>query len=72
MGWRYEVFAVGIILIFGGCGIAVGAPRPTHDLRVVEHEVPAVLEAGAILRVPVVIANDGTQPWSPGDGFALS
>ncbi len=72
MGWRYGVVAIGIILISGGFGIAVGAPLPTHDLRVVEHEVPAVLEAGAILRVPIVIANDGALPWSPEDGFALS
>ena len=41
-------------------------------LRLVEHEVPAALEAGSVIAVPVVVANQGTVKWSPEDGFALS
>ncbi len=34
--------------------------------------MPANVEAGTAFSVPVVIANDGTEHWSSGEGFFLS
>lgn len=42
------------------------------DLRVVSHRLPATMESGDVVSVPVTIANDGTREWSPATGFALS
>jgi phosphoglycerol transferase MdoB-like AlkP superfamily enzyme len=41
-------------------------------LRVVEHAVPATLEAGSRTSISIVVANDGSVSWSSADGFAIS
>ena len=40
--------------------------------RIIEHEMPATLEAGSITTVPIVLANDGPLSWCTADDFAIS
>jgi len=69
MGWRYWV-----VWLAMGCagGQMDAAKQPSHDLRIVQHELEPVLAAGTLISVPVVVANDGVVPWVPEKGFALS
>lgn len=68
---RLSIFAVAA-LGCGGIGAAADRAPAEYDLRVVRHQVPTSLEAGAVVPVRVTVANDGTRNWSPSDGFALS
>jgi phosphoglycerol transferase MdoB-like AlkP superfamily enzyme len=43
-----------------------------EGLQIVEHEVPATLEAGSVTSVPIVITNDSALSWSAAEGFSLS
>jgi phosphoglycerol transferase MdoB-like AlkP superfamily enzyme len=43
-----------------------------EGLQVVEHVVPATLEAGSKISAPIVVINDSSLPWSSSEGFALS
>jgi len=49
--------------------VSLGA---AEGLRIVEHSVPAAIEAGSETSIPIVLANDGVVPWSPAGGFAVS
>ncbi len=55
-----------------GIGAAADHAPAEYDLRVIRQQVPASLEAGTVVEVPVVLANDGTRTWSASEGFALS
>ena len=49
--------------------VSLGA---AEGLRIVEHSVPAAIEAGSETSIPIILANDGVVPWSPAGGFAFS
>ena len=50
----------------------VGAAEPTHALEILEEATPAELAAGSEIRVGVVVRNDGSVAWEPGQGFAVA
>ncbi len=41
-------------------------------LTLVEHGVPGELTAGSVVRVPLVLRNDGPQAWTTANGYAVS
>jgi phosphoglycerol transferase MdoB-like AlkP superfamily enzyme len=66
MRFLRRLFAIAAVFLPCGSAVAGGG------LTVVEHTVPAALEAGSEVSVSVIVGNDGSQPWSPADGFAIS
>ncbi|MFV2071930.1 MAG: sulfatase-like hydrolase/transferase [Thermoanaerobaculales bacterium] len=85
MGWRSWVAATGVILIgFSASGVqaltsrplanalAAGETPPSYDLRVVADDGGPRLEAGSVVSVTVEVANEGSLPWIPEEGFHLS
>jgi phosphoglycerol transferase MdoB-like AlkP superfamily enzyme len=73
MSVRNWLVAVGIIaVLIAGSDLLADGPGPRHDLRVVQQEIRPVLDAGSVVSVPVVVVNDGLDPWVSEDGFALS
>ena len=72
MGWRYWVVAAGMLCFSGFAGVVAGSPLPQFDLRVVAHELPSEIGTGAVISVPLTLANDGTESWSSDRDFFLS
>ena len=50
--------------------LAVAATDP--GVTLVEHGVPGEVTAGSVLRVPLVLRNDGPEPWTAAHGYAVS
>lgn len=49
-----------------------GGVTEAAGLSVVRDGTPATAPAGGGLSVPLVLRNDGPEPWSPADGWAVS
>ncbi|MCU0233014.1 MAG: sulfatase-like hydrolase/transferase [Thermoanaerobaculales bacterium] len=71
MGRRPRILAAALVGA-GAAAVAAAQSAAEFDLRVVSQELPAEIETATGLEVAVTIANDGTRPWSPAEGFALS
>ncbi len=72
MGWRRRL--IGFLALSSGAVAAAAADGvpPKPQLIVHRQALPAVLDAGTQVAVPLMVANDGALIWAPGDGFALS
>ncbi len=71
MGRRPRILAAALVGA-GAAAVAAAQSAVEYDLRVVSQGLPVEIEAATGLEVAITIANDGTLPWAPADGFALS
>jgi phosphoglycerol transferase MdoB-like AlkP superfamily enzyme len=61
-----------IAALLGALSCAASAVAGESAVSVIENAVPTTIEAGSEISVRLVVANDGSIPWAPDEGYALS
>ncbi len=62
----------GAILLVATATVASRGNPPAHAFTVVSERLPQVLDAGAVVEVPVELRNDGSLTWRPSDRIHLA
>lgn len=67
MGPLRLTILVGLVTV-----VPLAAVALEPGLTVVDHGVPAEVAAGGVVLVPLVLRNDGPEPWAGAAGYAVS
>jgi phosphoglycerol transferase MdoB-like AlkP superfamily enzyme len=72
MRWRVLIVVAVVLVAAGQPEGQTGGGEPPFDLEVIAHGLPLTISTGAEIPVPIEIANRGSTPWTPDDGYFLS